>query len=83
MQLTPKQTEVINRIANDSDGEVIVSFLKDLLANYSSIATIPKDSPNLAVEVGARQLLCNILESEVISRFSRKTDKKIINEEFE
>lgn len=83
MQLTPKQTEVINRIANDSDGDVIVSFFKAMMAEYSSINTIPKDSPNLAVEVASRQLLCTILENEVISRFSKKTDKKIINEEFD
>ena len=83
MQLTPKQTEVINRIANDSDGDVLCSFFKDLSKEYSSISSIPKDSTNLAVEVGSRQLLCSILESEVINRFSKKTDKKEILEEFE
>lgn len=83
MQLTPKQTEVINRIANDSDGDIIISFFKAIMSEYSSINTIQKDSANLAVEVAGRQLLCSILENEVISRFSKKTDKKIINEEFE
>jgi len=83
MQLTPKQTEVINRLANDSDGDTLCSFFKDLAKEYSSISSIPKDSTNLAVEVGSRQLLCSILESEVISRFSKKTEKKEILEEFE
>lgn len=80
MQPTLKQQEVINRIANDSDGEIIVSFLKDITAYYADVRNLTSGTSE---EVKARQLFCTILESEVISRFSRKTDKKIINEEFE
>lgn len=76
MQITPKQQEVIMRIANDDDGAVLVSFFKAINRHYADVRNLPEPTKEAII---ARQLLCTILEEEVINRLSRKDDNTITN----
>lgn len=77
--LKPQQQQLINRMANDGEGDILISFFEDIVTKYMDVRTLQKKTIE---EILARELFCNIIESEVINRFKRKNDTKnnVINE---
>jgi hypothetical protein len=73
MQIDSKQQEIIQRIANDSDGKHLLAFFKNLASHLADVRTMTNVS---AEEVKAKQLACSIIEDEIINRFKRKTSEE-------
>lgn len=80
MQLNNKQKEAFERLSRSQDGQTFISFLNDLIDEQADIRKI---NTVTSEEVRGRQIACNILEVEVLSRFSsskKEQEKPIINE---
>jgi len=59
------QADALQRLAKSPDGEIIVSFYKDIISHYADVRQIT----SLTIEdIKARQLAANILEEEIIKR---------------
>jgi len=71
--LRPQQQQLIQRMANDGEGTILVSLFEDIVTRYMDVRTLQEKTKE---EILARELFCNIMETEVISRFKRKTDNK-------
>lgn len=67
-------------MANDQDGKILVSFFNDITRYYADVRNLT-DATN--EEIKARQLLCDIIDIEVISRLNKQVENKIIKEEYE
>ena len=80
MQISNRQQEVLQRLANDSDGEVLKSFLVDVMRHYADVRNLVEPTKE---GIMARQLACTILEEEIISRLSKKTENITNKEEYE
>ena len=75
---TEIQLAVIKRIATSADGFILINFYKDLIRWHADVRRI-EVNPTIE-DIKARQIVCDILEGELISRFTRgqPIDKPII-----
>lgn len=78
MKATEVQLAVIKRVATSADGLILINFYKDLIRWHADVRRI-QANPTLE-DIKARQIVCDILEEELVSRFTRgqPNDKPII-----
>lgn len=75
--LEPRQQQLISRMANDGEGAILADFFESVVNSYMDVRTLKNKTVE---ELLARELFCNIMETEVISRFKRKSDTRVINQ---
>ncbi len=75
--LEPRQQQLISRMANDGEGAILADFFESVVTRYMDVRTLKNKTVE---ELLARELFCNIMETEVISRFKRKSGTRIINQ---
>jgi hypothetical protein len=81
VKLTELQRKVITRLANGSDGAVLVSILEAMRADLRDMGNLKEITKE---EVTAHLLASDIIDIELISRLKIKsTDDITSNDEFE
>lgn len=82
MKLTDQEQEAIKYLSTVPEVRTLLDFYRRLVGYYSDVRRIDVITPEL---VKGRQLACDIIETEIISRLIRnKNSEKVeIKEEFE
>lgn len=81
MQAKEKHTSAINRISNTPDARYLIEFLNELVTHYADIRNLQVLTNE---ELKARQLACEIIQTEILDRFGKDTgDAKESTEEYE
>lgn len=70
MKINDLQLKVIKRLASGADGIILISLLEDLVQDLSDVRNIKEIND---IEIRGRQLACNIIEEQVISRLKMKS----------
>lgn len=83
MKLSDAQNNLIKRLSQTPDGDLLISLLEDLIINYSNMRLYK----GLTLEqINARQMACDLLEEELIDRLIRaRSNQEVIitKEEYE
>lgn len=81
MQAKEKHTSAINRISKTPDAKHLAEFLSELISHYADIRNLPVLTNE---ELKARQLACEIIQTEILNRLRMNNlSTEEITEEYE